>query len=501
MEDVAAGSVEEMAADAYSRAPAFAATVDHFGVDSSQVDAYADLGVRFSANYVSTPAELAELRRWREIGPDARRNAVLMDNTTITAAAGLLNAGSDTPVTALTLWDLARFVDAVVAYDRIHHFENPAVEDRAINALLATPAMSPVAFPTTFSNNPVGGLVVHAWQTTTSVMRDLVTGSGGPGRMIDDLVAAWSAVVGQQLTATDIIDPQYVWDVFNSPSDALLAELAELTRGVPVSGLDADVRRGGRFRRQALIECNYRGHVTQQLANALDLPYRPSIARVPFRRLDRWLPRAVDDQLHSIAYADDAYAERLATVGRLPRLRIRLPVLLAVLLRRSPDRSSLWAELARLRAEAAGYRGLRAELDDALAIGDEAVIHKVLKATTAEMTRLGDRFAANRASVEESAATMAEAMTTAASNPIGLIGPALTGLFAAARVLLPAEVGHRIVWRLTRPQYRFLSDVRAESRGITAAMPRIQKLWLIPDGEAEVLAERFAGFATLAADH
>lgn len=500
VDDAAAGSIEALVADADSRAPAFAASVGHFGADSPQVAAYVDLGIRLSGGYVHTRQQLTELRRWRDIGPDGRRNAVLMDNTTITAATGLLTADSDTLVTALSLWDLARFVDAVVAYDTIHHFGNPAVDDVAVNVRLGGEIVRPVAFPVAFSNDPPAALVVQAWQTTTSVMETLAAGPGGPNGMLDDLLAGWSSVVGQRITVADIIDPQYVWDEFHSPSDLLLAQLAELTRGVPVTELDLAVRLGEKLRRRVLIECNYRGHVTQQLANLLDLPYRASIARVPFRRLDRWLPHAIEDQLLSIAYADEAYAKRLAAVRQLPRFEIRLPVLLAVLLRRSARRASLWPELAQLREEASRYRARRAELDVALSIGDDAVVKKVAVAVAGEVAGLEERYATNEAALRESAVTTAEAMTAVASNPVGLIGPALSGLFAAARALLPPDLGRRIIWQMTRPQFRFLSDIRAESRGITLAMPRIQSLWLVSDAEAEALADRFARFGDFAAD-
>jgi hypothetical protein len=245
----------------------------------------------------------------------------------------------------------------------------------------------------------------------------------------------------------------------------------------------------------ALTECNYRGHVNQQLANLLGLPYSPSIARVAFRALHQTLPREVDDRILSIELANQAYMERVAAAHRLPELLIELPVLTAVVLARSATRGELWSSLAEVRAEATLYRARRADLEISLADGDQRTIDDVARAVRTEVARLRDRLRGNGRAMQESAVTVAEALPEVLSSPFGLLGPALSGLFAAGRALLPAELAERLIWRLTRPHYRFLSDIRTESRAITKAMPRIQRFWAVPDSQAAILADRFGRFA------
>ena len=177
--------------------------------------------------------------------------------------------------------------------------------------------------------------------------------------------------------------------------------------------------------------------------------------------------------------------------------RITLPVLLAIVLVRSANRGELWSSLAELRADAAPYRARRVELERALADENVAVLEDVARAVETDVARLRTRLANSGPAAEELAITVAEALPEFATRPLGEIGPTLTALFAAGRALVPGPLVERILWRWTRPHYRFLSDVRAESRAIINTMPRIQRFWSVPPGEADGLIQRFRAVADL----
>ena len=507
MDDIEARTLDELVAAALAGADGYGATVSHFGADSVKVAASAEFGIRYSTNYATNDAELAELRAWRDLGPSARRNAVLMDSTTVAAAVSLLTSSRPGTPNALTLWDLARFVEAVVAYDTIHHFANPSVDDPAVNARLGDQVLHPVSWPKAGrSIGGAAGLVYDAWFATHQTLKAFAAQAGQDtwvGRQVEELRLGWERTLGRPLTVADILDPREMGHSFTSPSQQLINELAELVGGQSPDNLAnatffAGLREPGRRQlTMALSECNYRAQVNQRLANFLGLAYAPSVARVPFRRLYGDLAREIDDRVRSIELADQTYAARLAGRPRPPRFRIALPVLLAVVLLRSAGRGGLWSSLAELRAEGAAYRARRAELEIALADENEDVTADAARAVNAEVDRLSKRLAAAGPEAENLAVAVAEAVPEFATNQIGNIGPALSALFAGARQLVPADLGRRLVWKWTRPHYRFLSDVGAESRALINAIPRIQRFWSVPDHQSELLADRFQAVADL----
>src|SRR5262249_22325532 len=141
-----------------------------------------------------------------------------------------------------------------------------------------------------------------------------------------------------------------------------------------------------------------------------------------------------------------------------------LPVFLALAVRDAATPQDLWAAVAKLRRQAQHYRERRVELDKALEQGDLDVTAATLKAIRTEAEKLtvllGDAGGAAANSVLNSVET--KPVTLLSGMPLDWLQTGLTALIAGLRKLLPEAVTHRLIWRLCRPEFRFLSDVASE---------------------------------------
>ena len=146
-------------------------------------------------------------------------------------------------------------------------------------------------------------------------------------------------------------------------------------------------------------------------------------------------------------------------------------------------------------------RERRVKLDKALEQGDLDVTDAALKAVRTEAEELTKLLGAAGEAAADSLinSVAAKPATVLAGMPLEWLQTGLTALIAGVRKLLPESVTHRLMWRLCRPEFRFLSDVASQSRVITNSMPAIQRLWGLPDNEIESFARRYEGFASFQA--
>jgi hypothetical protein len=246
-------------------------------------------------------------------------------------------------------------------------------------------------------------------------------------------------------------------------------------------------------------EGNYRGYVNQRLAGHLNLPYMPNMARIPFRSRFYDRAHAVSDRLPSILAVNTQYAERATQAQLLFGPPLVLPVFLALAVRDAAIPQDLWAAVATLRAQARRYRERRAELDRALEQGDLDVTAATLKAVRTEAAKLATLLAGAGRSSAESLISAVESKPVAllSGMPLDWLQAGLTALIAGARKLLPESVAHRLMWRLCRPEFRFLSDIASQSRAISTSMPAIQRLWGLPELRVDDFRRRYESFAGL----
>ena len=489
---------------------------DTYSGTDPRASGYINFGIPARSAAAAEPARLAEISKWCQQPRQYEGSGVLLDNTTIVTLASLLQGDKLSP---LTLWDLGRAITAVVTYDNIFHFENPDVNDDELNARLDQVAFRPLTLPSVGSEHGPGGvrmLFYTTWKDTHSVMQGLEQSVGTStmaGLEIDDLTTQWSVALGLPLEPADIVNADMSGKEWRSNGPLLLLKLWEATRTqayapnfesllqqVSTAKPRSDLHEGMfDSLRRFIRESNYRGHVNERLASHLGLPYMPNVARIPFR--SRFYDRAaiVSDRLPSILALDTRYSERAAQAPLLSGEPFVLPVFLALAVRDAATPEDLWSAVAELRDQARGYRERRAALDKALEQGDLNVTADTFKAVRTEAEKLTTLLgAAGRAAADPLVESVkARPIALVAGMPLDWLQTGLAVLIAGARKLLPESVRDRLMWRLSHPEYRFLSDVISQSRVITNSMPAIQRIWGLPDGETEPFRRRYEGFAGL----
>lgn len=487
------------------------------GTDEARVTGFIDFDIPFNGSPVATWDDLADVTRWLQQPRRYSGTGVLMDNTTIVTLTSLLAGDRLSP---LMLWDLGRAVTALVTYESVFHFVNSEVDDDALNAALGQDVFHPLSLPSLgplYDPTGVRGLFNKAWQSTDLVMRKLEASVGTPtveGLEIEALTNQWSLAVGMPLTPADVIDSELSNHEWNSPGYALLYDLWRVSNaGIgplrpDTQNLDTSLQiinrpevsmAHKRLFRRTIREGNYRGHINQRLADHLSLPYRPNVARIPFQSRFYDRARAISDRLPSILALDRQYAERAAQAQLLSGAPFVLPVFLALAIRDAATTQDLWAAVATLRGQAHRYRERRADLDRALEQGDLDVTANTLKAVRTEASKLTTLLVhAGRSSTESLIGAVETSPVTLLSGmPLDWLQTGLSALIAGTRKLLPASVAHRLMWRLCRPEFRFLSDIASQSRAISNSMPAIQRLWGLPERRVDDFQRRYEGFAGL----
>lgn len=511
-EDVA---LDELISRSESRA---AVSAEILSSSAAPVEALIDFDIPLALSPIASQSDLADVTQWLQQPRLFPGTGVLLDNTTIVTLVSLL-AGDDR-LSPLTLWDLGRAITALVIYDNIFHFANSEVNDDALNTAVGQEVFRPLSLPGTgpqYDPSGVRGLFNQAWSSTEHVMKRLVASVGTAtmeGLEIEALTSQWSLALGRPLTPGDVVNAELSDHEWRSPGAALLAQLWRATALYSIGNKGVD---GHNLHTLGLMqdmpgapvgyemvyyktirEGNYRGHVNQRLASHLNLPYMPNMARIPFRTrfYDRAL--AVSDRLPSILALDKQYAERASQTHILRGEPFVLPVFFALAVRDAAVPPDLWAAVAALRAQARHYRERRAELDRALEQGNLDVTSATLKAVRTEAAKLTTLLAGAGKASGESLITAVETKPVAllSGMPLDWLETGLSALIAGARKLLPGSVAQRLMWRLCRPELRFLSDIASQSRAISTSMPAIQRLWGLPESRIEPFRRRYESFAT-----
>jgi hypothetical protein len=508
-------SVADLVARAEQNAEDIAPILNN--TDSPAVEAFVAADVPYTSKVATTAADLDEVSRWLKVPSEAPGTNALIDTTTVVTLTSLL-AGGDR-LTPLTLWDLSRAVTALVCYDHLFHFTNPEVDDDTVNRALGENVFCSLALPEPGpEDDPHGvrGLFRTAWSETATLMNRLSQNAGRAtveGKSVDEFAWQWSMILGRTLSAADVINhdgtSDYAW---STAGPALLRQLwyesrssshqfdSVIARGETLKSLgDAErAEANSELLHSMITECNCRSYVNERLANHLKLPYVANTARLPFRSLYYPLPRAVTDALPSVLAADSTYAKRAAHADLLRGNPLVLPVFLALALNDAASPPDLWASIANLRAKAARFRERRAELDRALEVGNQKQLKKIRTAIDTEAADLTETL------IAAGSAAGKVAVTSVAAHPVahmsGHAPPWLaTGLSAAiagARKLIPKQTAQRLIWRLCRPELRFLSDVTMDSRAVIDSLPNIRRLWGLDGAGAEEFARRIDGFRT-----
>ncbi|MGW6274284.1 hypothetical protein [Streptomyces sp. NPDC055060] len=421
-----------------------------------------------------TPAELRALADWR---PAAVGNSVYMDATTVGIADRLL-AGDRRWLTPLTLWDLAAFADRVIMSDRIHYAGEHLVPAARLNELLGDDVFVGVA-PLSREDGVPARLYEESLRSYRALVsplahqRELPAGTYWADA-VREVADAWTLVTGRPVRPGEALAACEAQGWF-TPKLTLLRDpycddLPSLSEGycAPVLG-----------------DVTYRAHASQSFANLLGLPYAPATARMPFRHYFCERGWQLEDRLFTGEAAHRAYRE-LAREQDLV-----LPVFLAVALAGARRIEDLWPRLAELRTRARRFRARRLELDEALALGEASdTSRQLLAAVRSEAVGLTEVCGHGFSLVTKIVGRLTRA--TPAQLP-----EEIATLMGIATAEVPADLRRRLWWQCFRPELRFLIQVRSQSREMTDALPKIGRLWGLPQGRAKGFRDRFEQLGAL----
>jgi hypothetical protein len=221
-------------------------------------------------------------------------------------------------------------------------------------------------------------------------------------------------------------------------------------------------------RQQLAAMATYRTYVNQGIANALGLPYLPGTLRMPFRRLFVRRAAEVQDELVSVALADQIFAQQQ------PSSPLILPFFTAAVLQGATTRDDVWSQMMRVREHSESFRRKRAELDALLERSQvSADALRLQSAIRDEGLKLADL-----AGVAQQSASVALGVV-AQTGIVPLAGTLKVGVDAAQ------GVGHDGSWtrvwrRLFHRHEYFLAQTNSQAIALTNALPQVQQLWQMP---------------------
>lgn len=243
--------------------------------------------------------------------------------------------------------------------------------------------------------------------------------------------------------------------------------LLDATR-VPQTPAESIERPPLRARQEFAAGQTYRTYVNQGIANALALPYLPGTLRMPFRRLFVKRAREVQDELVSVALADQIFAQQQ------PSSPLTLPFFTTAVLQRATTLEDVWARMVEVRGQAASFRRVRIDLDQMLErsqVSAEAL--RVQSAIRDEALNLVDV-----AGVAQQSASVALGVV-AQTGIVPLAGALKVGV-DAARGVGRGGSWTRIWRRLFHRHEYFLAQTHSQAMALTNALPQLQQLWQMP---------------------
>ena len=243
--------------------------------------------------------------------------------------------------------------------------------------------------------------------------------------------------------------------------------LVQATR-LPRTPADPTDRPPVRDRQQFAATATYRTYVNQGIANALALPYLPGTLRMPFRRLFVERAAEVQDELVSVALADQVFARQQ------PSAPLILPFFTAAVLQGAATRDDIWAQMTRVRDHSVAFRRKRADLDRMLErsqVSPEAL--RVQSAIRDEALKLADLAGATQQLASVTLGVLAQ------TGIVPLAGALKIGVDAVQGV--GRDGSWTRIWRrlFHRHEY-FLAQTNSQAIALTNALPQVQQLWEMP---------------------
>ncbi len=419
----------------------------------------------------------AAMRDWVKSVKDRKDGVAVFTDTTMLYSCQRVVDMADMPSPA-ALFDLGTLVRSVVLYDHVMHFAGSSSEkwNEQLGERVFVPLDRGVARTSgELEVKPVGYALANIVSSVLKRMEALRENASPLGR--EELAQAarvWSTLLGRRIDHDDLIGDclhRTVYSGLSPTADVFL----DWTR---ISGGDSDWSTGecedeSGFLRAVVSEANHRSLINSQIAAMLEVPYSASAFRAPFRALEHKRMVVAEEKIRSVSVIQEAVRKRREEESST----LELPVFLSALLGRINSLDNFWEELASLRAEAGPFRRRRRELEEHLAdIGskrESRMRGQIAKAVARESQGLVARLRVPVAGA--AAATVAAALS----------GPAAAVLTAVAMLSMwekvDSETYEMLVGRFRRPYESFLSNIGEESAAMLSGLPRVARLWRIPE--------------------
>jgi hypothetical protein len=401
-------------------------------------------------------------------------------------------------ITPTTLLDLATFVNATVLFDRVFHLENHRLDSLSLNEAMGNQpivlALPVASFTGGFHGDSVhslGAILRTLWDNTKkhidNVMsatheRDLLHGE------LTAMTAGWQTLLDLPQLDIDFLRNR-TWHVaseqWSSDGPQLLKELvwavdetlrAALTKRVLRQTSPYNIRN---YLYDLIAESNYRSLFNQSVASLLALPYMPNSMRLPYRRYLYDQTQELSRQLLTLRFIEEQYRQR-ATAFFSDALRV--PFFLGAVLQRISDRREFFEVLAEIRAQAAGFRQIRAELDAQLQDGSARTAEKLKTALSREAQSLVKALP-----YAPTAAALVGVIAKFGSmtQPMALAAIGVLTLFSRFR----KEDFQELAERIMQPEFWFLTNIKDSAFELMNAYPKICRLWGLDGGDSKKMAD------------
>jgi hypothetical protein len=486
---------------------AWSADVASAAPDDPLVRGFAEFGLPPYSPLV-TDDQLHDLEAWRD-NLQIPANSAFLDGTLLLTVEALLGWNGPDVLTPVTLWELTAFIDALVCFDRLYCIANPVIDVSHFNRRLGADVLTVIP-------DPDGGMLRRlAAQAAADGVSNMwiLRMQAGPddafGQEVQAVVDGWRAVLGPDFPSEGPFDingldirlaemaapaatpaPDETSSAPYDPGSDLSAVLVDGTAVAsgesPISSRHQHLRvliEATRLpqtpaasmdrpplsaRQQLAASATYRTYVNQGIANALALPYLPGTLRMPFRRLFVKRAAEVQDELVSVALADQVFARQQ------PSSPLILPFFTASVLQRATTREDVWAQMARVREQSAAFRRTRADLDRMLErsqVSAEAL--RFQSAIRDEALKLADLAGAAQQSASVALGVVAQ------TGIVPLAGALKVGVDAAQGIGRGGS-WTRIWRRLFHRHEYFLTQTNSQAIALTNALPQLQQLWQMP---------------------
>jgi len=431
---------------------------------------YAEFGIyRHDHGSGSEEERLQALRDWVAFAPDTPRSSgVFMDNMSLYSAFSLVTDW-DGQIPANVLLDLDTFVRCVVLYDHIFYISNTAelseqsgrFDFRRLNKLLGNERVAvPIpADPESYNRGVWGALSDLFDQAEVELYRMTGTAAGTTAATDREAIRrGWEIVLGRPIAINDIYDQGFAISYWPSSGETLVQNLLTIVpdENVLFTGLETPSR--------FITESNARSLFNTRVAGILNLPYAANTTRMPFRAHLLSNAAVAQDAMQDVREIQEIFSQFAA--GYLRPESVELPIFLTAVLARTRTLGGFFAEVAGLRAQAAGYRAHRRELLDAIQARNATTIDKLRLAVLDDAHKL-------RGAVAGSSSTVVLGVLAALGH--GFAPLIIAGLQAMLGV---DEEKRRILGRrLFKPEEWFVTRVSGSARELLDARPAIERLW------------------------